>query len=260
MTARIAALLASTFFAVSACGAAASAGVTAGAVYVTTLPAGADVWIDGTYVGRAPVLVDALVPGHHALTVTRTGWQAQEVDVSVPSGGIAMSSTRLMAGPLAFAGTPPGSVIVRDPPPGATLALDGAPFGAPAGRSVALPAGPHRISITTPKGRTTRSFVVLPGTSTDLVLRNGPVGPEAARSAVLAPADDYVGADAYVVEGQKIVMRTSGHVVIAHFGDPAIRYDGVTAAYDAAPTTIGGKLYMPLALLEKLSDDMSKSP
>ncbi|MBD5633743.1 MAG: hypothetical protein IAI49_04610, partial [Candidatus Eremiobacteraeota bacterium] len=33
------------------CGAAAEAGTPAGGVYITPRPAGADVWIDGTYVG-----------------------------------------------------------------------------------------------------------------------------------------------------------------------------------------------------------------
>jgi hypothetical protein len=259
MYARIAAFLAPVPFAVFACAGAAWANVPVGAVYVTTLPAGADIWIDGTYVGRAPVLVDALSPGHHALTITRTGWQQQEVDVSVPSGGVAMSSTRLMAGPRAFAGTAPGSVIVREAPPGAALTLDDVALTAPPGRPVPLPAGPHRIAERTPKGLVTRTFTVLPDTATELVLRAEPSNVEA-RSAVLAPADDYVGSDAYTIEGTKIVVRASGHVVVARFGESSVRFDGVTTAYDAAPTTIGGKLYLPLALLEKLSDDMSKSP
>jgi len=259
MYARIAAFLASISFAVFACAGVARANVPVGAVYVTTLPAGADIWIDGTYVGRAPVLVDALAPGHHALTITRTGWQQQEVDVSVPSGGVAMSSTRLMAGPRAFAGTPPGSVIVREAPPGAALTIDDVALTAPPGRPVPLPAGPHRISVRTPKGPVTRTFTVLPDTATELVLHAEPSNVEA-RSAVLAPADDYVGSDAYTIEGMKIVVRASGHVVVARFGESSVRFDGVTAAYDVAPTTIGGKLYLPLALLEKLSDDMSKSP
>jgi hypothetical protein len=230
----------------------------AGAVYVTTLPAGADIWVDGTYVGRAPVLVDALAPGHHALTITRTGWVVREVDVSVPAGGVAMSSTQLVAGPRAFAGTPAGTLVIRQLPSGANLTIDGVAFKAEPGHPVPLPAGPHKIVSVSPKGRIERRFTVLPDTATELVLRPDTIAAEA-HSAVVAPADDYVGADAYTIEGSKIVVRANGHVVVAHFGDTSVRYDGAAIAYDAAPTSIAGRLYLPLALLQKISDDPSKA-
>jgi hypothetical protein len=151
-------------------------------------------------------------------------------------------------------------VIVRGAPADAVLTIDDVARPAPPGHPVPLPAGPHRIVVRTPKTSVTRTFTVLPDTATELVLRAEPSNVEAARSAVLAPADDYVGSDAYTIEGAKIVVRASGHVVVARFGESSVRFDGVTTAYDVAPTTIGGKLYLPLALLEKLSDDMSKSP
>jgi hypothetical protein len=241
-----------------ACVAADAPGAPVGAVYVTTLPAGADIWVDGTYVGRAPVLVEALAPGHHALTITRTGWVVREVDVSVPAGGVAMSSTQLVAGPRAFAGTQAGTLVIRQLPPGANLTLDGAAFKAEPGRAVPLPAGTHKMIAASPKGRIERSFTVLPDTATELVLRPDAVASEA-HSAVVAPADDYVGADAYTIEGSKIVVRANGHVVVAHFGDTSVRYDGAAIAYDAAPTSIAGRLYLPLALLQKISDDPSKA-
>jgi hypothetical protein len=99
---------------------------------------------------------------------------------------------------------------------------------------------------------------VLPNTVTDLVLHPERVVAET-HSGVVAPADDYIGADAYHVEGRRIVVRTNGHTVVARFGETAVRYDSATISYDAAPTTIGGRLYLPLALLEKLSDDMSNT-
>jgi hypothetical protein len=257
VTGRLTTTLLAILFAFAAAPGAASAETAAGAVYVTTLPAGADIWLDGTYVGRAPVLVDALPPGRHSLTLTLSGWVVQEVEVTVPSGGVVMSGTRLVPAAHAFdAGA--GSVVVREAAPGAKLLLDGAPWNPAPSRTVSLPAGPHHVAVVTPQGRTTRAFTVLPGMTTSLVLRTEPSSAEA-RSAVVAPADDYVGADAYTVEGSKIVVRTSGHLVVAHFGDTSVRYDGATISFDSAPTSIGGKLYLPLALLQKLSDDMSKS-
>jgi hypothetical protein len=260
MTRRTVAFAAFLFAALAArfCSVPASAETPSGAVYVTTLPTGADIWVDGTYVGRAPMLVDALVPGHHALTIARTGWVVQEVDVSVPLGGVALSTTHLVAGPRAFSGSATGSIVLRQVPAGASLQLDGANLDPQTGKPVVLAAGSHHIAVVTPKGRSTRTFTVLPDTSTELVLRADPSASES-RSAVVAPADDYVGADAYTIEGQKIVVRSNGHLVVAHFGDTAVRYDGSSVSYDSAPTSIAGKLYLPLALLEKLSDDASKA-
>jgi hypothetical protein len=99
---------------------------------------------------------------------------------------------------------------------------------------------------------------VLPNTSTDVVLRVD--RSTETRSAVVAPADEYIGADAYEIDGNKIVIHADQHLVIAHFGDTSARYDGRSYDLDAAPISIGGKLYLPLGLLEKLADDMSKTP
>lgn len=235
-----------------------AADAAAGGIYVTTLPAGADVWIDGVYVGRAPVLVDALASGRHALTITKTGWLVRDVAVNVAAGEVAMSSTQLSAGPRAFAGAASGTVFVRGIPPGATLTLDAAIYSPGPGGAVALAAGPHRITVTTAHGRTTHSFTVMPDTTTDVVLLE-PRDAES-RSAVVAPAEDYLPTDAFALEGKKIVVRYAGHVVVAHVGEVTVRLDGTSVAYGSAPETIGGKLYLPVELLEKLTADTSKSP
>jgi hypothetical protein len=226
-----------------------------GAVYVTTLPSGADIWIDGVYVGRAPVLVDALAPGHHSLTITRAGWVTCEVDVTVSAGTVAMSSTHLMAGPTALAGTSVGTVVLRGIPAGASLALDGHPLAAVAGKDLTVPAGRHRITATTERGKYTRSILVLPDTATEVVLRESPASDS--HSVVVAPAEDYLPTNNFTLEGKKIVVRYAGHVVVAYLGEQQIRLDGSTVSYDGAPQAIDGKLYLPLALLEKLTDDTS---
>ena len=229
---------------------------TTGGVYVTTLPGGADVWVDGTYVGRSPVLVDALSAGKHAITLTKTGWALQEVSVDVPASSVAMSSTRLLPGPQAFAGTAAGTLVVRGSNDASKLILDGGRFPGDLHGPIPLPAGPHRITFVTPRGKTSRTFTVFPDTPTGVVL-SAPRSGES-RSAVVAPASDYLPDGSFSLEGTKIVVRYEGHVVVAHLGDPSVRYDGADVAYDGSPLTIGGKLYLPLALLEKLTDDMSK--
>jgi hypothetical protein len=250
-------LLAGPIFAGSA--PAAYAETATGAAYVTTLPSGADIWVDGTYVGRAPVLVDALLAGHHEVTITKSGWVVQEVDVVVPAGSVALSSTRLAAGPRALAGGASGTVVVRNVPHGALLAFDNGPaLRESPGHAYALAAGPHHISMTTAAGKTTLAFTVLPDTSTDLVLAE-PHSKDAP-SAVVAPADDYLPDGSIDVEGKKIVVRYQGHVAVARFGETMARLDGESLDFDGAPESIGGRVYLPLALLEKLTALPAKMP
>ena len=228
-----------------------------GGAYITTLPSGADIWVDGTYVGHAPVLVDALLAGHHAVTITKAGWIVQQVDVLVPTGTVALSSTQLVAGPRARAGTTIGSVVVRSLPVGASFSIDGGATGI-VGHVYELPVGPHHVAMRASQGRATYAFTVLPDTSTDLVLAE-PLAKQA-RSAVVAPADDYLPDGSIVVEGKKIVIRYEGHVAILHFGDTSVKLDGTSLDLDGAPEFIGGRVYLPLSLLDKLTDTASKTP
>src|SRR5665213_2587339 len=59
------------------------AAVPTGSLYVTTLPSGADVWIDGTYAGRSPLVLGGLVAGRHTVGLTKTGWDPLQLEVSV---------------------------------------------------------------------------------------------------------------------------------------------------------------------------------
>jgi hypothetical protein len=143
----------------------------AGGVYVTTLPSSADVWFDGTYIGRSPAFIGGVTPGRHAVTVTKSGWAVRELDVSVNADTVALASTRLVAGPRALAGTATGSLVLRAVPAGAALSLDSAPFTAVAGQAQSVPAGPHHLTVSTPHGKTTLALDVLPDTTTNVVGR-----------------------------------------------------------------------------------------
>jgi hypothetical protein len=150
-----------------------------------------------------------------------------------------------------------GSVIVRNLPAGATLAIDGAPAKVGIGHAFELPVGPHHIAMTTPRGRTTLAFTVLPDMMTDLVLAEPQT--KDTPSAVVAAADDYLPDDAIVVEGKKIVIRYQGHVAVAHFGETGAKLDGASLDFDGAPESIGGRVYLPLGLLDKLTGAAAKA-
>ncbi len=233
-----------------------------GGIYVTTLPASADVWVDGTYVGHSPVLVDGLAAGRHAVTITKTGWTVHEVDVSVDAGAIAMASERLDAAmrPRA-AEQETGSLVVRSLPPGATLEVDGTPLAAPPGQPLPLPAGAHRLTLVYAHARTSRTISIVAQTTTAIVLASATPANDGAAPpvrSVVAPVEQYLPSDAVVVEGQKIVVRYGGHVVVARLGDPRVRFDEGSVVYAGAAEQIDGKLYLPLDLLEKLSGSASK--
>ena len=143
------------------------AAVPTGSLYVTTLPAGADVWIDGTYVGRSPLVLDALGTGRHSVGLAMAGWTPQQVDINVAPGQTTLSSTKLdrAAGKLQGA----GSIAIHGVPAG-TVYLDGMPVRAGKDGAFAASAGTHELAVHTPKGRLTRSVTVWPQTRTDVVL------------------------------------------------------------------------------------------
>jgi hypothetical protein len=221
-----------------------------GGVYVTTLPSGADVWVDGTYCGPSPVLVDALAQGHHAITLTKTGWNVHEVDIDIPGGGIALSSTKLVLGTRTGETSATGTVVMRGLAPGAKVSVDGAGPAQPHGPMI-FPAGVHTVTFTGTQGEITRSFTVLPDTTSELVLHDEPV--TVSRVGVIAPATDYLPPEAITFDGSKLLIRFLGHEVVAHLDENTLRLDGSQVSYDCAPSLINGKLYLPLDLLETIS-------
>ncbi len=219
-----------------------------GSLYVTTLPSGADVWIDGTYVGRTPLVAGALATGRHTLGITKTGWNPLQLDVTVVASQTTVSSTKLDPargglraglGSIAIHGDAGGAVFIDGVKP--PRAKDG---------TFAVPAGTHELSVRGARMRITREVTVWPQTRTDVVLQPDV---EAPRPSVVAPAEDYVPKSAIRIDGERLVIRYSGHEVTARMGIAAYRVDGKSVDYGAGPTMIGTRLYLPLDLLTLLS-------
>lgn len=216
-----------------------------GALWITTLPTGADVWLDGTYLGRSPLLVDALSAGEHKLTLTRTGWTPQDVSASVSPGQTVTTAVVLRHETAAVAGT--GTIALHGLHP-ANVTLDGVAVAVPKDGVVPASAGLHELAFISAQGKVTRSVTVYPQTRTDVILASE----GESRSAVIAPADDYLPAGSYHVDGTQIVARFGGHDVQARLGATEVRVDGRVTSYDAAPALINGRLYLPMDLLEFL--------
>ena len=218
-----------------------------GAIFITTLPSGAAVWVDGTYVGRSPVVVDALTAGAHHLTLTRTGWMPEDLAVSILPAQTATTSVVLVRDAKISAGA--GTIAIHGPDRLRTVTVDGKPVAIRADGTFSVSAGTHDVTIDQPQGKQTRTVTVYPQTRTDVVL-----GADAApRSIVIAPADDYLPASAFHLDGTRLVMHYGGHEVVAHLGSTTYTIDRHDETYDAPPTLIRDRVYLPLELLTMLT-------
>lgn len=143
-----------------------------GSVYVTTLPSGADVWLDGMYIGHSPKLVDGLIVGRHTLTVAKAGWQGRDIPVMIGDGGIPQLISAALDRSDAFPVRGMGHLIVHSPDPlPATIEVDGATVALTRG-TCDLPAGPHTLILITLRGRMTRRVTIYADMTTEVVVRD----------------------------------------------------------------------------------------
>jgi hypothetical protein len=229
------------------------AAVPTGSLYVTTLPTGADVWLDGTYIGHSPVFLDALSIGRHTVSLNRTGWISQDIDVSVVAGTTALSSVALAhARSLLVAG---GSFTVKGIAL-RSLSLDGNVVVPDRTGVYSVASGTHEIVAQTAGGKMTRTITIFPDMRTDIVLHDDDT---ATHSAVVAPVSDFLPPGAIKIEGTRVSIRYEHHEVEATVGALAYHVDGRSVSFDAAPTVIGAALYLPLELLKQLTANDEKA-
>jgi hypothetical protein len=222
--------------------------VPTGSLYVTTLPSSADVWIDGTYVGRTPLVVDALAAGHHTVGIAKAGWSPQQLEVSIVGSQTTFSSIRLPQAKLA-ASLAQGSIVLH----GSGLEevfVDGVLAKPGKDGAFAVAPGTHEVAARTGRGKITRLVTVWPQTRTDVLLQ---ADAEPVRPTIVAPADDYVPSSAIRIDGERVVIRFNGHEAIGRIGSTSYRIDGRYQEFDSAPTRIGTRLYLPIGVLTALS-------
>jgi hypothetical protein len=222
-----------------------------GAMYVTSLPAGADVWVDGSYIGRTPVLVDGLRSGKHAITITKSGWKVAEVDQDIAGGNTV--ATNVMLSPLA---PPParGELELHGLEAGAKVSFDHQAWR-PLEPRYELPIGQHHLSIREGQGKFERDVTLYPDQTTHVVFR--PPAQET-HSAVVAALASYVPAAAAKVTGERIVVKWGGHTVVGRLGDAKFLVDGRDVVYDAPAGMVSGRLYLPLELIMTITGAKTK--
>lgn len=229
--------------------------VPTGALYVTTLPTGVDVWLDGTYVGHSPVVLDALAAGRHTVSLNRTGWLSQDIDVSVVAGITSLSSVALTRTGSRTVRGADGSFSIKGLAP-RSLLFDGVALVPDSSGTYLAASGTHEIVAQTANGKMTRTITIYPDMRTDVVLRDDDT---ATRSAVVAPASDYLPAGAVRIEGARVTIHYERHAVDATLGSSSYHFDGRSVSFDTAPTLIGAALYLPLELLKQLTANDDKA-
>lgn len=221
---------------------------TTGTIYLTTLPSGADTWIDGQYIGRTPLLVDALGAGPHSVTTAKTGWLSHEVKVMItaqkPFQFVDFQLDRDLSAPPVN-----GTLALHADVPIRTIDVDGLPVKLVAGRKIDLPPGEHDVVVETAHDKYKRHIEIFPDTITNVVLRPGTGG---GRAIVVAPASNYLPSSEVTIEGKRIEIRHNGHVAVGTLGDATMRIDGDAFTFDSAPAMIGGKLFLPLDLYVRI--------
>jgi PEGA domain len=230
-----------------------------GGVYITTLPSGAAVWMDGSYIGETPLYVDGLRSGRHYLTLTRAGSLPQTTTADVGAGRIATVSVVLPqnAATGRTAGKTSGVVRVRAPAD-VKLFLDGAALSA-AAEPRSTPAGDHVLMIVSKGGgRSMRIVHVYPQLTTvvELSRTSGPAAGAAAAADdedTLAPLADFVPADSFSINGDEITVHYRGVELQCTIGSRGYLYNGKPGSLAVAPAMVGKKAYLPLTLLHRIS-------
>lgn len=230
-----------------------------GGAYVTSLPSGAEVWMDGVYLGRTPAFIDDLLPGHHALTVSRAGWNVQTAGVDVNVGQttpISLVLQRITPSP----GQPDSSkasgfLSVRGTA-GDTVFIDGARAGSLPLDSKPVQGGFHIVTVTGKNSeRLTRVVDVFPDTSSVIYVAafqsgNGGGG---APHEVLSSLSTYLPGATVVIAGAIIAIHGHGLELQCSLGSRDYTLNGKPGTFTIAPVLVGGKVYLPLAMLQRLA-------
>jgi len=91
-----------------------------GSIAITSIPPGAEVYIDSWQSGIAPTIISEILPGNHQVTLSSRGYDNWSNIVSVGSGRMSAINAELVATKEIT-----GSLAVNTDPPGAEIFIDG---------------------------------------------------------------------------------------------------------------------------------------
>ncbi|HEV2879138.1 MAG TPA: PEGA domain-containing protein [Candidatus Eremiobacteraceae bacterium] len=232
-----------------------------GSIYVTTLPPGATVWMDGNYVGETPLFVDGLDGGRHFITLTRSGWQPQSTAVDVILGRVTTVSAVLTTNTPAPRSPPSsakGALSVRGAT-GAQVFVDGVPLQEPY-ESQSIKSGDHILLVVRGTQRSTSRIRVYPGTTTTVSLApRGTTETDGAGEDMLAALSDYVPANDFTMSGDEITVHFKGVELECTVGSRTYVLNGKPGTLSVAPARVGDKPYLPVSLLTRIASQVKST-
>lgn len=210
--------------------------------------------------GPTPVYVDDLLPGHHSVTLSSAGWQPLSAQFDVFVGRITPVSVimqRVASAPSSGASKGQGTLAIVGGPPGARVYVDGNAIGAMPVEPHAVGAGYHIVTLQ-PLGKnaikSTRVVDVFPNVTTAVAF--------AAASAlatarppddILEPVDSVVPANGIIMSGNDITIHYRGIEIECAIGSRSITFNGRAETLGIPPALVGGKVYLPASLLQRLT-------
>jgi hypothetical protein len=114
-----------------------------GSIAITSIPSGAEVFIDGQLRGIAPAIFPEVLPGNHPVTLSSRGYDDWSHIVSVGSGRMSAVNAELIA-----VKETSGSLAVITDPPGAEIFMDGDFKGVSPVTLTGLSTGTHTVLLT----------------------------------------------------------------------------------------------------------------
>jgi hypothetical protein len=215
--------------------------------------------MDGVYLGRTPAFVDDLLPGHHALTISRAGWSVQTAGVDVNVGQttpISLVLQRIALGPgQSDASKASGLLSVRGTT-GDTVFIDGARAGSLPIDAKSVQGGFHIVTVAGKNAeRLTRVVDVFPDTLSVIsvaAVQSGTAG-GGAPDDVLASLSTYLPGANVVIARDVIAIHGRGLELQCSIGSRDYTLNGKPGTFTIAPALVGGKVYLPLSLLQHLA-------
>jgi serine/threonine protein kinase len=140
---------------------------TTGILTVTSTPAGAQVFLDGTDIGTTPVASKAVALGAHTLRVTLSGYNDYSTSIALGA-----TETRTVAATLTKTSVAPSSaaLVITSSPSGARIYLAGKDTGKVTPGTFAVTPGTHTVKLTKDGYTTYQGSVQLTTTGTTTTL------------------------------------------------------------------------------------------
>ncbi len=204
--------------------------VPSGTLAIETTPAGLDVVIDGTVLGKTPFL-GAVAAGSH---VVQVGSEGQRRDIQVVMTAGATVSHYLEMAPMSSVPSPvatSGSLQVQADLPGMAVAVDGVERGVSPLTVGALAPGEHQVVVRGDQRTVRRNVTIKAGETMSLV-----ISPAAATT----PAPGWLSVSAPLVmqlrEGGQIIGTTESEKVMLASGEHQIEIVNESVGFKSART------------------------